>query len=349
MPGLRMLETIRRGPAAGILIALTIGALLAGCGTGDPSARSIRIPLGAGGVGFLPLHVMRNEQLLEKHAAAMGIPDLVVEWIELGGPSVMNDALLSRSVDVIAAGPPAFLTLWDRTRGNLDVKGLAAMSALPMYLNTRSASMTSLDAVGDNDKIALTAIKVSIPAIIMQMYAAERYGADDAERFDRYTVSMTHPDGVVAMLSGSGDITAHFTSPPFHQREIRDPAIRTIMTSDDVMGGTTTFTMVSTTSAWYEANSDIAAAFVAALEEAQDSIANDTAAAAAILIAAEGNAGLDQAEIVELLRDPDIAFSTTPSNVVRYAEFMHSIGTLGNRPDSWRDLFFDGIHDRPGS
>ena len=28
-----------------------------------------------------------------------------------------------------AAGPPAFLTLWDRTKGNLAVKGVAAMSS----------------------------------------------------------------------------------------------------------------------------------------------------------------------------------------------------------------------------
>ena len=48
----------------------------------------------------------------------------------------MNDALLSGSVDFIAAGPPAFITLWDRTRGSADVRGVAAMSSLPMYLNT---------------------------------------------------------------------------------------------------------------------------------------------------------------------------------------------------------------------
>jgi NitT/TauT family transport system substrate-binding protein len=167
--------------------------------------------------------MMREHGLVEQAAARAGIEDLTVEWIALGGPAVMNDALLSGSVDVIAAGPPAFLTLWDRTRGTLDVKGIAAMSSIPMYLNTRSERLTRLDDVGPADKIAITAIKVSIPAIIMQMYAAERYGAAEAERFDRYTVSMTHPDGVLAMLSGPSEINLHFTSPPFHQRESKDP------------------------------------------------------------------------------------------------------------------------------
>ena len=67
----------------------------------------------------------------------------------------------------------------------------------------------------------------------MQMYAAQRYGIAEAFRFDRYTVTMTHADAVVAMLSGSNQINAHFTSPPFHQREIKDPRVRTVLNTDD--------------------------------------------------------------------------------------------------------------------
>ena len=64
------------------------------------------------------------------------MPDLEVQWIDLGGPSAMNDALLSGAVDFIAAGPPAFLVLWDRTRDSAKVTGVAAMTSLPMYLNS---------------------------------------------------------------------------------------------------------------------------------------------------------------------------------------------------------------------
>lgn len=309
----------------------------------------VRIPLGAGGVGFLPLHIMREQKLIEKHGAELGLDNLSVQWIDLGGPSAMNDALLSRSVDFIAAGPPAFLTLWDRTRNSLAVKGVAAISALPMYLNTRSETFTSLADISDNDKIALTAIKVSIPAIVMQMYAAEQYGTAEAERFDRYTVSMAHPDGVVTMLSGSEDITAHFTSPPFHQREIQNPQIRTIMTTDEVMGGATTFTMLSTTSTYHAENPDVIAAVIGALEEAQQFIQDNPERAADVLIQVQGNAGLSQNEITELLQDPDIHFSTTPQNIKRYADFMYSIGSLEQQVDSWRDFFIDEIAQLPGS
>jgi NitT/TauT family transport system substrate-binding protein len=330
----------------GFLLALCV--LVAGCG-GQGGRDVVRVPTGAGGVGFLPLLMMREHGLIEKHAAAAGLESLEVEWLDLGGPSVMNDALISGSVDFIIAGPPGFITLWDRTRNSLDVRGVAALSALPMYLNSRSPRLQTIDDIADGDKIAVTAIKVSIPAIIMQMYAAERYGADNATHFDPYTVSMTHPDGVIAMLTETSDITAHFTSPPFHQRERQDPGVRTIMNSYGVTGGTTTFTMMSTTSAYREANPDAYAAVLAALEEAMQMIEADRLAAADILVAARGDAGLTREEIAELLADPEIVFTTTPSNVTRYAEFMHSIGSIENLPASWHDLFFAEIHEAPGS
>ena len=50
----------------------------------------------------------------------------------------------------------------------------------------------------------------------MQMYAKQKYG--QPARFDKYTVSMTHPDAVIALLAGSTAVDAHFTSPPLAQR-----------------------------------------------------------------------------------------------------------------------------------
>jgi NitT/TauT family transport system substrate-binding protein len=111
------------------LLSVLAAVALTGCGGGS-KALEVRIPTGAGGVGFLPLLVMQKYQLVEKHAAEAGIADLHVRWIDIGGPSVMNDALLSGSVDFIAAGPPAFLTLWDRTLDSAKVKGIAAMTSL---------------------------------------------------------------------------------------------------------------------------------------------------------------------------------------------------------------------------
>jgi len=318
-----------------------------GC-AGRP-ANEIRIPRGAGGIGFLPLLVMEKYRLIEKHAADAGIPNLTVRWVDLGGPSVVNDALLSGAADYAAAGPPAMLMLWDRTHDSIGVAGVAAMTSLPMYLNTHEAHLRTVDDLREGDKIAVTAIKVSIPALVMQMYAAGKYGAAQATRFDRYTVSMTHPDAVVALLSGATGISAHFASPPFHQRERRDPKIRTIMTSDDVMGGSTTFTMLSTTKKFREGNPGVYKAVLRALEEANMRIATDPRAAAEILLASTPDSGFSIDETVAMLKDPAVSFTTTPENVGKYAAFMHEIGSITHQPASWKDVFFPEIHAAPGS
>src|SRR5580698_9366342 len=307
----------------------------------------IRIPTGAGGVGFLPLLVIEKRQLIEKHAKEAGIPSLKIRWINIGGPAVMNDALLSGSADFITAGPPAFITLWDRTVTSAKIKGVAAMSSMPMYLNTRADRLKKLDDVTDKDKIAVTAIKVSIPSIIMQMYAKQKYG--QPTRFDKYTVTMTHPDAVIALLAGSSAVDAHFTSPPFAQREKKDPRVRTIMLSDDVMGGSTTFTMVSTTTKFREQNPKAYAAVLQAIDEANQMITADKKAAAELLLSSTNDKGFSVKEIVDVLSDPHIRFTTTPENVMKYADFMHGIGSIKNRPASWKDMFFPEIHGAPGS
>jgi NitT/TauT family transport system substrate-binding protein len=320
-----------------IVLALSI---LSACG--GANKHEVRIPKGAGGVGFLPLLVMEKYHLIEKYA------DVTVRWMDLGGPAAMNDALLSSSADFISAGPPAFLTLWDKTRGSANVEGVAAMTSMPMYLDTNSVHLRTLDDITDRDKIAVTSIKVSIPAIIMQMYAQKKYGPAQATRFDKFTVSMAHPDAVVALLSGSAGISAHFSSPPFHQREIKDSRVRTILNSDDVMGGSTTFTMISTTRKFRQENPQVFAAVLKALEEANRMIVADKNMAADLLMTSEGG-GLSRNDIVEVLNDPHVKFTTTPENVMKYAEFMNDSGSIKNRPGSWKDLFFSEIHGAPGS
>src|SRR5437773_12435697 len=87
------------------------------------------------GISYLPLMLMEEQKLIEKHARADGIPDLKVGWAKFAGGSVMNDALLSNSLQFASGGVGPLVTLWGRTRGNLDVKAVAALNSMPLYLN----------------------------------------------------------------------------------------------------------------------------------------------------------------------------------------------------------------------
>ncbi|HYG42662.1 MAG TPA: ABC transporter substrate-binding protein, partial [Bordetella sp.] len=46
-------------------------------------------------------------------------------------------------------------------------------------------------------------------------------------------------------------------------------------------------------------------------------------------------------DMVRILDDPAIKYTTTPEHVMKYAQFMNEIGSLKNRPASIGDLFFD--------
>lgn len=299
------------------------------------------------GVGFLPLNLMEKLNLVERQAQRAG-QKLSVKWVNLSGSGVINDALLSGSAHFISGGPPGMITLWDRTKGKMDVRGVGAISAQPMYLNTRAAHLKSIDDVTPNDKIAVTGVKISIPSIIMQMYARKKFGEAETFRFDPSTVAFKHPDGVAALLSGAAGVTAHYTSPPFHQRELKDPSVRTIMTSNDVMGGSTTFAIMVATQKFQQENPNAVMAVAKALEEAQKLIQTDKSLAVETLTEVMGR-GWESNELKAVLDDPEIKFTLTPQNVKTYADFMADIGSIKNRAGSWKDLFFAHVHELPGS
>jgi len=291
---------------------------------------------------------MEELKLVEQEAQKLGIK-LGAEYIKFGGPSVVNDMLLSGNAHYAAAGPPAFITLWDKTTSNMKVKGVAAMTSIPMYLNTNAPHLKSLKDLTPNDKIAVTAVKVSIPAIIMQMAAIKEFGKADFAHYDPYTVSLTHPDGVVAMLSGKSELTAHFTSPPFHQRERKDPKIRTIATSNEIMGAPSTFTMLYAPQKFHDENPKAYAAVLRALQASIDFISNDKKAAAEVFLKSDEGKGWKLDDLMEVLNDKDVRFTTSPESVMTYANFMGDVGSIKNRPKAWQDMFFPEIHAVPGN
>lgn len=319
---------------------LTAFVLLACASTARAEVSELRVPLGAGGFGFLPLHMMKTHNLIEKHAEQAGVK-VKVNWSNIGGPAGMIDALLSGSADFISAGPPSFLILWDKTKGGANVKGVASMSSMPMRLNTRAEHLQTIDNLKAGDKIAVTSVKSSIPSIVMQMYAVKKYGKAEAFRFDPYTVTMNHSDAAAALLSGK-TISAHFASAPLDQRELKEPGMRTIMNTDDVMGGSTTFTMISTTQKFQAQNPKVYAAFVMALKEAQTLIMQDKEAAVKVLLDSMGGGAGSVSDMLAILNEPSTKYTLQPENVMKYALFMHEIGSLKNRPASIADLFFSG-------
>ncbi len=299
------------------------------------------------GISYLPLMLMEERKLIEKHAKAAGL-DVKVGWAKFAGGNVMNDAMLSNSLQFASGGVAPLVTLWARTKGNADVKAVAAMNSMPLYLNTRNPAVKTIRDFTDKDKIALPAVKVSIQAITLQMAAEKAFGEGQQNKLDHLTVSMSHPDAQTALLSGASEITAHFSSPPFQYQQLEKPGIHTVLNSYDVLGGPATFNLVWTTSKFRNDNPKLYDAFVKALDEAIASINADKrgAAEAYLRISKDKKDKVD--DILKMLNDPGIRYTTTPESVMKYVNFMLKTGSIKVKPDSWKDLFFPNAHNLQG-
>ena len=298
------------------------------------------------GISYLPLMLMEDKKLIEKHAKAAGI-DVKVGWAKFAGGNVMNDALLSGSLQVASGGVGPFVTLWARTRGNLDARGVGALNSMPIHLVTRNPNVKTLADFGPNDRIAVPAVKVSVQAVLLQMGAEQAFGAGQQNRLDALTVTMSHPDAIQALLSGQSEINAHFGSPPFQYQEVAKGA-HVVLNSYDVLGGPATFNVIWTTTKFRNDNPKLYDAFVKALDEAIGEINRDKRAAAeAYLRISKDKDSLDN--ILKMMNDPNIVFTTTPQNIMKFAEFMAKTGAIKAKPESWRDFFFANVHALPGS
>ncbi|HVN33705.1 MAG TPA: ABC transporter substrate-binding protein [Casimicrobiaceae bacterium] len=299
------------------------------------------------GIGYLPLMMMEEQNLIEKYAKAAGV-DVKVNWAKFAGGNVMNDALLSGSLQFASGGVGPLITIWAKTKGNLDVRAVATLDSMPLYLNTRNPNVKTIKDFTEKDRIALPAVKVSVQAITLQMAAEKAFGEGQQFKLDPLTVTMSHPDGQTALLSGQSEITAQFSSPPFQYQQLRRPGIHTVLNSNDVLGGPATFNLVWTTTKFYKENPKVYDAFVKALDDAIAQINRDRKAAAEAYLRISKDKDT-VADILAMLNDPQIVFTTVPLNVMTYANFMAKVGLIKARPDSWKDLFFPNLHGAAGS
>src|SRR3954453_10579619 len=292
------------------------------------------------GVGYMQYMVMQELKLIEKHAKAAGL-DVTTEWATFRSSDVMNDALISSSVDFVSLGVPGIITINSKTKGTSnEVKGVIGLNAAPLMLLVRDPAIKSLKDFKDNHRIALPAVKVSNQAIILQMAAAKEFGEAKYAELDKLTVSMSHPDATAAMLGGAAEITANFSSAPFQYRQMKNPNVKLLLNSKDLfLDDPMSFNIVASSTKFRTENPKLYAAFVAAMKEATSVINADKRKAAEIYLKVTGEkTSVD--EIMEVLADKDIEYNNKVGGIRTFVNFMAKTGTLKNPPKDWKDMFF---------
>ncbi len=335
-------------PLGSVALAIATAITIVASASASAEVGQLRISRGFG-VHYLPLYVMEEKRLLQKRALAAGLDGVEVEYLLIDGGNHINDAVLARSVDIASTGTGGFLTLWAKSKGNpnLEVIGLGGSASGGMTMTTRNPTLKSLRDVTEKDRIAVPGIKTSLGAIILQMAVAKEFGDSQYARLDHLTVSLPYPEAVAAMLSARSEITAHIASAPFSYMELESPGIHKVFNSVELFGHLTTI-MAFTTQQFRSANPKLTASFVAALQDAIEFIAANKVEAAQIY-AETAKVKQPEAEILRIINDPDLRFTLVPSGIMSYANFMHRVGLLKLKPESWKDVFVSELHGLKGN
>ena len=300
------------------------------------------------GIGYMQLTLMKQDKLVEKHLAKAGLAASKVTWAKVAAGAAANDALLSGNLHFASGGTGPALILWDMTRGNLDVRGVEALSSMRNLLITRNPKIKTIRDLTDKDRIAMAGAGSSVQTTYLQMAVSKEYGIENYKKLNPLMVGLPHPEGLRALLSGTGEINSQFTSPPFQNYALETPGITTVLNSYDVMGGRNTFLMVWSTNKFREANPKSYKAVFDAMKEATAAINADKKRAAEVYVQ-EGGGKESVDKILKIMSDPQVNYTMSPERLLPYAQFMHQVGTLKNKPAAWQDLFFPELHDQPGS
>ena len=292
------------------------------------------------GLGFLPLIVLEEQRLIEKHAKAAGLGEVKTLWVTFSGGSVANDALLSGNAHIVSGGIAPFVRLWDKTQGK--VKALASLNEARIIFASNNPAVKSVRDLGEKDRIALPSVKVSVQALALQIATAKAFGLDAFDRFDHLTVAMKHPDALVVLTGGHSEITGHIGVEPYSTLELEHPNVHVVFNSFDLLGPHST-NLIWATEVFYRENPNLARAIVAALDEANHWIAEHPEQAVQLYLSAYKSK--ESPELIRKALKNELTFRTQPlPNITLFSDFLFDTGATKRKPAHWKELFFEAVY-----
>ena len=296
----------------------------------------------------LPLLMMEHEHLIERVGEAMGLGAVTVAWSNAGEARPL-DALAAGESDLVAADLAPFIVAADAGIGTAgEIQAVAALAQRPYVLVSRNPAVQTIRDFTTGDRIAVPALRVSGPALAVEMAAAAEWGSQHYDKLDPLVVARPDSAAAAALLSGKGDVTAHFSRTPYADDELGNPAIHRVMDSFDIAGPHSAAVLV-VTKRFREANPALAAAILSALQEADDMIKKNPGEAAETFGAMVKDNDIPLEDLTDMIGDPDLAYTAAPAGVTRLIDFMYRIGRLKHRPGTWQELFVPEAKDLAGN
>jgi NitT/TauT family transport system substrate-binding protein len=278
------------------------------------------------GLAYAPLQLLRRTGWLEEE-----LPGVDIQWLRLVNGAAIREAMVSRRLDVGFMGIPPFLIGFD---GGMEWRIFSGLSQAPVGLVTWRDDLASLADFDSRDRIALPQ-PGSIQHILLAMAAEKQL--DDPRRFDNQMVTLSHPDGMSALMSRQ-EVTAHFTSPPYIMMELSEPGMRLILEGKEAVGSDFTFIIGVVMDDFLTNNPETAAGLERALERAFRYLTEKPEEAAGLL---SQDYEISPEQLLEYLTWPGVYYEGTVQGLERFITFMGDQGYLKN-PGSPAEYFVHG-------
>jgi NitT/TauT family transport system substrate-binding protein len=304
-----------------LMLVVVIALVITGCASEDITTVKIAEQYG---LAYAPLTIAKELGLIEKHLS----DDYAIKWEKMINTAGIREAMLSNNLDVGFMGIPPFLIGYDN---QMDWKIFRGLNRAPLGLTYRTDKISSLDDIDQSHKIALPQ-PGSIQHILLTMYLDQQYG--NPGFLDDYLLTMSHPDGEIALLSNS-EIAAHFTSPPYIFDELKEANVELMVDSKTAFGGEFTF-IVGVIRDGFE-NREIIEAINQGIDEAIVMIEKDPHGAIEILSAVYE---MDPDQMSEYLYWEGMDFSNEVIGVETFIEFMEANDYLKNSFDE-KDVYYE--------
>lgn len=267
------------------------------------------------GLAYAPLQIMREKAFFEELK-----PEIEIKWVKLGNTAAIREAVLAGQVDAGFMGIPPFLIGSDK---GMPWKLIAGLSICPVGLVADDSKITDFHDLAPSHRIALPQ-PGSIQHILLSM-AAERENGE-AAFFDKSLVTMKHPDGMTALLSGAVD--AHFTSPPYIFMENETDGYQTVLSGLEAFGGEFSFIAAMASDVFIKDEPELLVSFIKALETSVAFINEFPEDSAAILSPIYE---IPEDVILEYITYPGMKYTTEILGLGRFLTFMTEKNYLSGR------------------
>ena len=248
------------------------------------------------GLAYAPVSAARLKGWFKEE-----VPETEFKWQTAGNAATVRESILAGKLDGGFMGIPPYLIGKDR---GMKWTAAAAVARAELGLVTVQPGVDTLGDIPENMRIALP----------------------HAGIFDNRLITLSHPDGLTALMAGT-EVKAHFTSPPYLQKELMIPGARLILDGNEAFGGEFTFIIAVFSDDFIKSHPEELAGVRRAIQRGADWLNENPDEAAAFLA---DYYRMEESELGRIFHSAALSYGGDILGMEDFQDFMLKRGYLKN-------------------